>query len=85
MIQKYSADEARSLKAYGELPESAKINGTSPHGNATMQGEETQTDSCMRTETDTFGVDQDGDCGFEFGDEDASDSEDGKELAIDDI
>lgn len=28
MILKYSADEARSLKAYGELPESAKINET---------------------------------------------------------
>ena len=28
VILKYSADEARSLKAYGELPESAKINET---------------------------------------------------------
>src|SRR5436189_3804305 len=28
VIMKYSADEARSLKAYGELPESAKINET---------------------------------------------------------
>merc|ERR1712137_1040337 len=26
VIMKYSADEARSLKAYGELPENAKIN-----------------------------------------------------------
>ncbi len=26
VIQKYSSDEARSLKAYGELPETAKIN-----------------------------------------------------------
>jgi translation initiation factor 1A len=26
VILKYSADEARNLKAYGELPESAKIN-----------------------------------------------------------
>lgn len=26
--QKYSADEARSLKSYGELPETAKINET---------------------------------------------------------
>ncbi|GAA5914784.1 hypothetical protein JCM5296_005164 [Sporobolomyces johnsonii] len=26
VIQKYSADEARNLKAYGELPETAKIN-----------------------------------------------------------
>jgi translation initiation factor 1A len=28
VIQKYSSDEARNLKAYGELPESAKINET---------------------------------------------------------
>ncbi|EAQ89884.1 hypothetical protein CHGG_06503 [Chaetomium globosum CBS 148.51] len=54
-------------KAYGELPDTAKIN-----------------------ETDTFGPNEDGDCGFEF-DEDR-DSEDegegataGKEIAIDDI
>lgn len=32
MILKYSADEARSLKAYGELPESAKINETDTYG-----------------------------------------------------
>ena len=28
IIHKYNADEARSLKAYGELPESARINET---------------------------------------------------------
>jgi len=28
VIVKYTADEARNLKAYGELPESAKINET---------------------------------------------------------
>jgi len=28
VIQKYSSDEARNLKAYGELPENAKINET---------------------------------------------------------
>jgi translation initiation factor 1A len=28
VILKYTADEARSLKAYGELPENAKINET---------------------------------------------------------
>jgi hypothetical protein len=28
VILKYTADEARSLKAYGELPETAKINET---------------------------------------------------------
>lgn len=34
---KYSADEARSLKAYGELPENAKINETDTYGD---QGDE---------------------------------------------
>lgn len=29
---KYTADEARSLKAYGELPETAKINETDNFG-----------------------------------------------------
>ena len=33
VILKYSADEARSLKAYGELPESAKINETDTYVN----------------------------------------------------
>lgn len=28
MIQKYNPDEARNLKAYGELPETARINET---------------------------------------------------------
>ncbi|KAK0530301.1 Translation initiation factor 1A [Tilletia horrida] len=32
VIQKYSSDEARSLKQYGELPESAKINETDTFG-----------------------------------------------------
>eukprot|EP00741_Cyanophora_paradoxa_P011197 tig00020554_g10817.t1 len=32
VILKYTADEARSLKAYGELPESAKINETDTFG-----------------------------------------------------
>ena len=54
VIVKYTADEARNLKAYGELPEHAKIN-----------------------ETDTFNPEEDGECGFEFG-------EDG-EVDIDDI
>ncbi|GAA5873781.1 hypothetical protein JCM1840_002072 [Sporobolomyces johnsonii] len=31
VIQKYSADEARNLKAYGELPETAKINENLDH------------------------------------------------------
>ncbi|KAF4313913.1 putative eukaryotic translation initiation factor 1a protein [Botryosphaeria dothidea] len=32
VILKYNADEARSLKAYGELPETAKINETDTYG-----------------------------------------------------
>jgi len=32
VIQKYTSDEARNLKAYGELPETAKINETDTHG-----------------------------------------------------
>lgn len=30
VILKYNADEARNLKAYGELPENAKINESDP-------------------------------------------------------
>jgi translation initiation factor 1A len=71
VIVKYTADEARNrtypssyfqcnpqltgsraVKAYGELPENAKIN-----------------------ETDTFG-EEDGECTFEFGDEDEVDIDD---------
>ncbi|KAK7969372.1 eukaryotic translation initiation factor 1A [Apiospora saccharicola] len=68
VILKYNADEARSLKSYGELPESAKIN-----------------------ETDTYGPNEDGECNFEFGDDNADSSDDeaagtgGKEIEIDDI
>jgi translation initiation factor 1A len=60
VILKYSADEARSLKAYGELPDSAKIN-----------------------ETDTYGGDEEGGIGFDFGEDD--DSESGDDVDIDDI
>lgn len=35
---KYSADEARSLKAYGELPDSAKINETDTYGDEGGEG-----------------------------------------------
>ena len=37
VILKYSADEARSLKAYGELPESAKINETDTYGHKGLE------------------------------------------------
>ncbi|KAK5807353.1 hypothetical protein VI817_001611 [Penicillium citrinum] len=33
VIMKYTSDEARSLKAYGELPEHAKINETDTYAN----------------------------------------------------
>jgi translation initiation factor 1A len=35
---KYSADEARSLKAYGELPDSAKINETDTYADEGTEG-----------------------------------------------
>jgi translation initiation factor 1A len=38
VIMKYSADEARSLKAYGELPENAKINETDTYGEMGDEG-----------------------------------------------
>jgi translation initiation factor 1A len=60
VILKYSADEARSLKAYGELPESAKIN-----------------------ETDTYGGEEEGGIGFDFGEDDDSGS--GDDIDVDDI
>jgi translation initiation factor 1A len=37
-LMKYSADEARSLKAYGELPDSAKINETDTYGDEGGEG-----------------------------------------------
>ncbi|KAG9327038.1 hypothetical protein KVV02_006515 [Mortierella alpina] len=39
VILKYNTEEARNLKAYGELPESAKINETD-----TFQGSEDELD-----------------------------------------
>jgi translation initiation factor 1A len=38
VLMKYSADEARSLKAYGELPENAKINETDTYGDEAHEG-----------------------------------------------
>lgn len=35
---KYTADEARSLKAYGELPETAKINETDTYADEAAEG-----------------------------------------------
>jgi len=38
VLLKYSADEARSLKAYGELPESTRINETDTYGEENTEG-----------------------------------------------
>ena len=38
MLLKYSADEARSLKSYGELPSDAKINETDTYGHEEGEG-----------------------------------------------
>ncbi|KAI1436425.1 hypothetical protein GGR50DRAFT_651215 [Xylaria sp. CBS 124048] len=67
VLIKYTADEARSLKQYGELPESARIN-----------------------ETDTYGPGDEGECNFDFADDQESEEEsdaggDKKEIEIDDI
>lgn len=39
VIVKYTSDEARNLKAYGELPETAKINETDNFGPEADEGE----------------------------------------------
>lgn len=56
VILKYSADEARSLKAYGELPESAKINETDTYGhedgNDNVEFDEDRDDSSDDKEVD---------------------------------
>ncbi|KAI0908374.1 hypothetical protein F4823DRAFT_599524 [Ustulina deusta] len=65
VLIKYTADEARSLKQYGELPESARIN-----------------------ETDTYGPGDEGECNFDFADDQDSDEESdsgNKEIEIDEI
>jgi len=38
VLMKYSADEARSLKAYGELPENTRINETDTYGEENAEG-----------------------------------------------
>ncbi len=51
VILKYSADEARSLKAYGELPETAKINETDTY---VLPRRLSARWMCRRNETDSF-------------------------------
>jgi len=38
VLLKYSADEARSLKAYGELPENTRINETDTYADENQEG-----------------------------------------------
>lgn len=73
VILKYTADEARSLKAYGELPESAKINEADTYG-AEGDGD------C------NFEFDEDRDDSDDSSDDDAAGGAGGKkDIAIDDI
>ncbi len=71
VILKYNADEARSLKAYGELPETAKINETD------LGGPEGDGDYGFE-----FDEDRDSDSSEEEG---GAGGAGGKEIEIDDI
>ncbi|GAA5995612.1 translation initiation complex factor eIF1A [Rhodotorula paludigena] len=67
VIQKYSADEARKLKQYGELPETAKINETDVFGgdegddvvqfDEVSGDEEESDDDDMNRKDDDFDID----------------------------
>ena len=70
VILKYTADEARSLKAYGELPENAKINETDTYA----RGDD---DDQCNFEFDEDRDSEDSDAGGAGGQ--------GKEIEIDDI
>ncbi|KAG7107667.1 Eukaryotic translation initiation factor 1A like protein [Verticillium longisporum] len=72
VILKYTADEARSLKAYGELPESAKINETDTYG---AEGN----DDC------NFEFDDDRDDSDDDSDDTEDGNKAKKDIAIDDI
>lgn len=79
VILKYSADEARSLKAYGELPETAKINETDTYVlSFLIRHEETLTLSSIRYGHE--GVDDN----VEF-DEDRDIRSDDKDIDVDEI
>ena len=69
VILKYTADEARNLKAYGELPENAKINETDTYA----RGDDD--DQC------NFEFDED----RESEDEDGPGAGQAKDIEIDDI
>jgi translation initiation factor 1A len=72
VILKYTADEARSLKAFGELPESAKVNETDAFGGGEGDGD--------------YGFEFDEDRDSEDSDSgEGADGAAGKDLKIDDI
>ena len=96
VILKYSADEARSLKAYGELPENAKINETDTYVTVlpglfdifldaqSLRGPsnlDTQANVCFACR---YGHEGGDDCNFEF-DEDRDGSGDEKDIDVDEI
>ena len=81
VILKYSADEARSLKAYGELPESAKINETDTYVIPPIPSLERWL--ILMLPANRYGQ-EGGDDNVEF-DEDRDDSSDEKEVDVDEI
>jgi translation initiation factor 1A len=92
VILKYSADEARSLKAYGELPESAKINETDTYVNLYPMSL-VENNYCDLNPSavwltllsfSRYGHEAGDDCNFEF-DEDRDGSGDEKEIDVDDL
>ena len=58
VIMKYTADEARSLKAYGELPEHAKINETDTYGHDAFE-DNVEFDEDRESEEDNKDIDVD--------------------------
>jgi translation initiation factor 1A len=61
VILKYNSDEARSLKAYGELPENARINETDTYDQQGVEagfefGEEDEDDSGSGNEVDVDNI-----------------------------
>lgn len=81
VILKYSADEARSLKTYGELPESAKVRTISRIWISCLSAQLMHDQQI--NETDTYGEGEEGGIGFDFGEDDDSGSD--GEIDVDDI
>ena len=57
MLLKYSADEARSLKSYGELPNDVRINETDTYGHEENEGIGFEFDEDRSDEGDEVDVD----------------------------